>query len=155
MSEPGPADKIGDSDATELASARTGLAFERTMIAADRTLMAIVRTALALIGFGFTINTVFRQLAERGVLAGAQTTGRRLGMALLALGILMLAMGIVSHMRFFLHLRRRRQHLLDLRLIHGTTHYNPTPTFVSAALLLSLGIAVLATIILRLRHLPR
>jgi putative membrane protein len=141
---------IGGSEATELASARTGLALERTLMAGDRTLMAIVRTSLALIGFGFTISTVFRQLAERHLLVGAQTTGRRLGLALLALGILMLAMGLISHVRFFLSLVRRRQHLLQLRLLHGMRHYNPTPTFVGAALLLAIGVVAMASVTLRI-----
>lgn len=140
---------IGGSATTELASQRTGLAFERTMIAADRTLMAIVRTALSMIGFGFTINQVFQQLAAKGLLVGAQTMGRRVGLALLALGIVLLIMGIISHLRFYVNLRRRRRHLLDLRLLHGVTHYNPTPSFVAAALLLGLGIVVLVSVTLR------
>jgi len=140
---------IGGSATTELASHRTGLAFERTIMGADRTLMGIVRTALSMIGFGFTINQVFRQLAAKGLLVGAQTTGRRLGLALLALGVLLLMMGIVSHVRFFVNLRHRRRHLLGLRLLHGATRYNPTPTFVAAALLLALGLVTLVTITLR------
>jgi putative membrane protein len=137
---------IDGSANTELASNRTGLAFERTLIAADRTLMAIVRTSLSLIGFGFTINQVFRQLAVRHVLASGQTTGRRLGLALLALGIVFLLLGIISHARFFKDLMRRRRRLLDQHLLHGITPYNPTPTFVAAALLLALGIVTLAAI---------
>jgi uncharacterized membrane protein YidH (DUF202 family) len=108
--------------------------------------MAIVRTSLSLIGFGFTINQVFRELAGRHVLAGGQTTGRRLGLALLALGILFLLLGIISHAWFFRDLMRRRRWLLDQHLLHGITPYNPTPTFVAAALLLALGIVTLAAI---------
>lgn len=140
---------IGGSAQSELASNRTGLAFERTMMGADRSLMAIVRTALAMIGFGFTISQVFRQLAARHLLVGAETMGRRIGVALLALGVLLLVMGIISHARFFLNLKRRRRHLLDLHLLHGATHYNPTPSFVAAALLLALGLVALVAVTFR------
>lgn len=139
---------IGGSAQTELASNRTGLAFERTMMGADRTLMAIVRTALSMIGFGFTIAQIFQELAARRLLLHAQTTARHVGLALLALGILLLLMGIVSHARFFSNLKRRRRHLLELRLLHGVTHYNPTPTFVAAALLMALGVAALVSVAL-------
>jgi uncharacterized membrane protein YidH (DUF202 family) len=141
---------IGGSEPTELASQRTGLAFERTMMAGDRTLMAIVRTALALIGFGFTMNEVFRQLAARHFLIGANTTGRRLGLAFLALGILLLAMGLVNHFNFFRHLKLRRRRLLELELLHGFVHYRLTPSFVTAALLLAAGLVTMAAVILRL-----
>jgi putative membrane protein len=149
MAEDETSGMIGASPTTELASNRTGLAFERTMMGADRTLMAVVRTALSMIGFGFTINQVFRQLAAKHLLVGAETTGRRIGAALLALGILLLAMGITSHLRFFRNLKHRRRHLLDLRLLHGATHYDPTPTFIVAALLLALGVAALVSVTFR------
>lgn len=150
MSDDHPSETIGGSATTELASNRTGLAFERTLMGADRTLMAIVRTALSLIGFGFTITTIFRQIAEKHLLAGAQTTGRRLGLMLLILGILLLVMGIGSHVRFFRHLMQRRRHLLDLRLLHGETRYSTTPTFITAVLLLAVGVVTLASVIFRL-----
>ena len=74
MSEDHTSEMIGGSASTELASNRTGLAFERTMMGADR-LMAIVRTALAMIGFGFTITQIFRQLAAKHLLADAERMG--------------------------------------------------------------------------------
>jgi putative membrane protein len=141
---------IGGSASAELASARTGVAFERTMMSADRTLMAIVRTALSLIGFGFTLNSVFRQIAEKHLLEGAQTTGRRLGLALLILGVLLLVAGIISHVSFFRSLMRRRQRLLDMQLLHGFDHYSMTPTFLTASLLLIVGVATLVSVILRM-----
>lgn len=149
MSETDNSEMIGGSATTELASNRTGLAFERTLMSGDRTLMAIVRTALSMIGFGFTINQVFRQLAQRGIVVDAEHIGRRLGAALLALGILLLVMGLISHARFFLGLMRRRRRLIDLKLLHGFTHYNPTPTFVTAALLLALGVAAMTVVVFR------
>jgi putative membrane protein len=142
-----PEELIGGSASSELASARTGLALERTLIAADRTLLAIVRTSLSLIAFGFTINEVFRQLADRHMLEGAQLAGRRLGLALLALGIVLLAGGIVSHFFFFRDLLFRRRRLLGMRLLHGHTPYSATPTFIAASLLLALGVFAMVSIV--------
>jgi putative membrane protein len=150
MSDDHSSETIGGSATTELASNRTGLAFERTLMGADRTLMAIVRTALSLIGFGFTITTIFREIAEKHLLPGAQATGRRLGLTLLILGVLLLVMGIGSHVRFFRDLMHRRRRLLDLRLLHGETRYSVTPTFITAALLLVVGLATLLSVTLRL-----
>lgn len=46
------------------------LAHERTILAQERTLMAWVRTSLSLIGFGFTIFKVFRDLHKDSMLPG-------------------------------------------------------------------------------------
>jgi putative membrane protein len=150
MSDDGEAGMIGGSATTELASSRTGLALERSMMGADRTLMAIVRTALSLIGFGFTINQVFRQLAAKGLLIGAERTGRRLGAALLALGVLLLVMGLIGHVRFYRNLKQRRRRLLELGLLHGVDHYRATPTLITAALLLALGLVTLLSLMFRI-----
>jgi putative membrane protein len=149
MSDEEKTGMIGGSARSELASNRTGLAFERTVMGADRTLMAIVRTALSLIGFGFTLNQAFRQLAERGLLEAADKSGRRLGAALLALGVLLLATGLISHVRFFRTLKQRRQRLLELGLLHGMIHYRATPTFITAALLLGLGLFAFVSVVFR------
>jgi putative membrane protein len=149
MSDEEEAGMVGGSAATELGSNRTGLAFERTMMGADRTLMAIVRTALSLIAFGFTINQVFRQLAAMHLM-GADRTGRRLGAALLALGVLLQVMGLISHVRFYRSLQQRRRRLLELGLLHGLVHYHATPTFITAALLLGVGLAALFSVMFRI-----
>lgn len=151
MSDDEEAGMIGGSATNELASHRTGLAFERTLMGADRTLMAIVRTALTLIGFGYTINEILRQLAARRMLAGVDRTGRHLGVALLGLGVLLLVMGLVGHARFYIALKRRRRWLLQLHLLHGFDHYRPTPTFITAVLLLGIGLVALISVVFRLR----
>jgi putative membrane protein len=150
MSDDGETGMIGGSATTELASSRTGLALERTMMGADRTLMAIVRTALSLIGFGFTINQVFRQLAAKGLLVGGERSGRRLGASLLALGVLLLVMGLIGHVRFYRNLKQRRGRLLELGLLHGLDHYRATPTFITAVLLLALGLVTFASLLVRI-----
>ena len=106
---------------TELAARRTGMAFQRTRLAEDRTLMAVIRTALSLIGFGFTIFQFFRTLREREVISSA-TAPRNFGVALVALGVLMLVLGIIYHARFMLGLRRLRKSMSEDGLIHGETN---------------------------------
>ena len=127
---------------TELAARRTGMAFQRTRLAEDRTLMAVIRTALALIGFGFTIFQFFQRLKEQDVIhrAGAP---RQFGLALVAIGILMLALGIVYHVQFMLGLRRLRQSMREEGLIHGETLFPVSLTLVTAILLLIVGLAAI------------
>lgn len=141
---------IGGSASVELSSNRTSLSFERTRMSADRTLMSIVRTALSLIGFGFTLYQVFNQAVLQGLLRDADTVGRRLGIAMLALGILLLTLGIGSHARFGRALTQRRARLFGMHLLHTEIRYDATPTFVVAILLLCIGIAALASIVVRL-----
>src|SRR6202008_1488156 len=126
--------------AADLPSHQIGLAFERTLMGADRTLKASVRTALSLVGFGFAICEVFRQLEAKHLLVGAQLAGRRVGLGMLLLGILLLVMGLLSHIRFFRNLDRRRRELVDLGLLHGAVQYRSLPTFVAGALLFLVGV---------------
>src|SRR5208283_6245952 len=86
---------------TELAARRTGMAFQRTRLAEDRTLMSVIRTSLSLIGFGFTIFQFFQRLREQDVITKA-AAARNFGLALVALGILMLVVGIIYHIQFML-----------------------------------------------------
>lgn len=143
----GAADMIGGSTAQELSSTNTSLSFERTRMGADRTLMGIVRTSLSLIGFGFTIYKVFNDLAIKGVLPDADRMARRLGESLLSLGLLLLILGIASHIYFFRDLTKRRERLFRMGLLHHEITYKATPTFAVAFLLLMVGVAALASII--------
>ena len=129
---------------TELAARRTGMAFQRTRLAEDRTLMAIIRTSLSLIGFGFTIYQFFERLREKDVIARAAAP-RHFGMALVALGVLMLIFGIAYHVQFMLGLRRLRQSMRDEQLIHGATAFPVSLTLITAFLLLAVGLAAIAS----------
>lgn len=142
-------DLIGGSISEELSSANTSLAFERTRMAADSTLLGIIRTSLSLIGFGFTLNQVFSELAVKHVLTDANETARRLGEALLALGLLILIMGIWGHAKFGRELTRRRARLFDMNLLHSPMQYHATPTFLVAFLLLVIGVVAMGSIIFR------
>src|SRR6516225_2361314 len=101
---PEPAESIGH----ELAARRTGMSFQRTRMSADRTLMSVIRTSLSLIGFGFTIAQVFEKLREQDVITKVAAP-RNFGVALIALGILMLVIGIVYHIQFMAGLRHLRE----------------------------------------------
>src|SRR6516162_25667 len=96
---------------------RTGMSFQRTRMAADRTLMAVIRTALSLISFGFTIHTFFGKLKEARVLKGS-AAARNFGESLVLLGVGMLILGILYHVRFMLALRRLRTDMKAESLVH-------------------------------------
>lgn len=124
---------------TELAARRTGMAFQRTRMSADRTLMSVIRTALSLIGFGFTIFQFFRKLKEAELLASTHAP-RNFGEALVLLGILMLALGIVYHLLFMRGLRRTREEMVSTGLVHGQSIFPPSLTLGTALVLLSIGV---------------
>src|SRR5690606_40687971 len=102
-----PSQSTPDGISVELSSRRTGMSFQRTRMSADRTLMSVIRTSLSLIGFGFTIFQFFQKLREANLLASADAA-RNFGTALVALGILVLLVGIVYHVMFMYGLRRER-----------------------------------------------
>jgi putative membrane protein len=133
---------------TELSASRTSLAFERTRMGSDRTLMATLRTSLSLISFGFTIYQILGKAS--GVLPRASETARNVGLSLLVLGLVVLAMGIVSHSTFDRELARRRTRLYEEQLLHQAPQYRMTPTYISAVALLVIGLATLGSILLRM-----
>lgn len=124
--------------ATELASHRTGLSLQRTRMSADRTLMSIIRTALSLISFGFTIYQLLGKLALAGS-ADMTPSARRFGIALVVLGVLMLAGGIATHLKFMIALRHERRQLVSGGLLSRDSIFPLSLTLVTAVLLLALG----------------
>lgn len=129
---------------TELAARRTGMSFQRTRMAEDRTLMAVIRTSLSLIGFGFTIYQFFQRLRDQNVITKAAAP-RHFGVALVALGVLMLILGIAYHVQFMLGLRRLRELMREEGLIHGETVFPVSLTLITAFLLLVVGVAAIAS----------
>ena len=128
---------------------RTGMSFQRTRLSAERTLMSVIRTSLSLISFGFTINLVFRKRAETGVLTGS-AAARNFGIALVLLGIAMLIIGVVFHVRFMTELRSERKAMTANGLIHGESSYPPSMTLVAALLLLVLGLVAIVSMVYRI-----
>lgn len=147
MTEPAIASKSPSGDiSTELSSRRTGMSFQRTRLSADRTLMSVIRTSLSLIGFGFTIFQFFQKLKDQSVLTGT-APARNFGMALVLLGVAMLVIGIVYHIRFMLGLRNVREEMRADGLIHGESQFPTSLTLITAILLLLIGVAAIGSMV--------
>jgi putative membrane protein len=142
--EPGP--KNADEMSVELSSRRTGMSFQRTRMSADRTLMSVIRTSLSLIGFGFTIYQVFRTMAEAKVLTVGIEAPRNFGVSLIAIGMVMLVLGIGYHLSFMYGLRRERNRLALEGLIHAESGFPASLTMIVAFLLLILGAVAIASV---------
>lgn len=134
---------------TELASHRTGMSLHRTRMSADRTLMSIIRTSLSLIGFGFTIFQFFVHLRSSNIMDGASQAPRRFGLALVFLGIVMLAIGIVYHLQFMIGLRSERRYLADRGLIPTTVRFPLSLQATIAFLLLLVGLLAIVSMALK------
>jgi putative membrane protein len=145
MSEPEVQGRGADATSVELSMRRTGMSFQRTRMSADRTLMSIIRTSLSLISFGFTIYQVFTKMREAGALSGAGAA-RNFGVALVLLGIGMLALGIVYHLLFMLELRSQRSEMARQGLVHGKSRFPPSLTLITAVVLLCIGCIAIAGI---------
>lgn len=130
----------------ELSSRRTGLSFQRTRMSADRTLMSVIRTSLSLIGFGFTIFQVFQKAYEAQIVKSAYAA-RNFGMALVVLGILMLALGIVYHVQFMLGLRHLRAQMKLEGSIHGESTFPVSLTLIVAFTLFLIGLFAIVSMV--------
>lgn len=137
-----------DKISVELSSRRTGMSFQRTRMSADRTLMSVIRTSLSLISFGFTIFQVFEKLRDQNVLTHA-ASARNFGVTLVALGILMLIVGIIYHLQFMVGLREERKAMTAAGLIHGESKFPPSLTLVTAVILLMIGIFAIVSMVFR------
>jgi putative membrane protein len=122
------------------------MSLQRTRMSADRTLMSVIRTSLSLIGFGFTIFQVFQKAHEAQVLKSS-LAARNFGEALVLLGIAMLILGIVYHLRFMVELRRRREQLTADGLIHGQSEFPVSLTMIVAVALLAIGLFAIASMV--------
>src|SRR5215510_16283971 len=148
---PGISGRQVDSSPATLSSRRTALAFQRTRMSADRTLMAVIRTSLSLIGLGFTIYQFFRYLRETA--GGLQLlrieAPRNFGVALVALGVGLLFMGIWKHIAFMLELRAERKTFVDQGLIPGDDKFPVSITLITATLLLAIGLVAIVGMAMR------
>lgn len=130
---------------TELAARRTGMSFQRTRMSADRTLMSVIRTSLSLISFGFTIAQVFQKLRDQDLIKGA-APGRNFGLALIALGVAMLIIGIIYHVQFMSGLRRMRESMREQGILHAESVFPVSFTLVTAGVLLLIGVAAIVSV---------
>jgi putative membrane protein len=142
-------DLLGDDASTELSSNRTAMSFQRTRASLDRTLMSVVRTSLSLIGFGFTLFQVFHSLINKVPGAVPTHAPRNMGLSLIALGVLLLVLGLINHVTSSKHLQARRERLRELGLIRHAEPLGPSTITVIAMLLLLIGVLCFASILLR------
>jgi putative membrane protein len=110
--------------------------------------MSVIRTSLSLIGFGFTIAQVFEKLREQDVITKIAAP-RNFGVALIALGILMLVIGIVYHIQFMAGLRHLRESMREEGLVHGETAFPVSFTLITALILLIIGVAAIVSLAFR------
>ncbi|KRA46307.1 hypothetical protein ASD72_03580 [Pseudoxanthomonas sp. Root630] len=135
------------SDRTDMSMRRTGMSFQRTRMSAERTLMSIMRTALSLIGFGFTIFQVFSKLLHLPDIQLGANAPRNFGVAMVALGLLMLTLGIVYHLNFMKGLRHERNQMIQEGLLHGQSAYPVSLTLITAGLLWMLGLLAIVSMV--------
>lgn len=135
------------SERSEMSMRRTGMSFQRTRMSADRTLMSIMRTALSLISFGFTIFQVFSRLIHETDLQLASNAPRNFGVAMVALGIFALTLGIIYHLNFMKALRQERKQMVQQGLVHGDSPYPISATLITAGLLWLLGLFAIVSMV--------
>jgi putative membrane protein len=136
--------------ADRMAATRTELAFQRTRIAVDRTMMAFMRTSVSLIGFGFTIFSIFRTLADEAIL-GSRVPPRApgiFGLAFVVMGVVLLALAIYGDVKFMRNLRAQRERLIETGLIDGLEPLPRSLAAVGALLLLFVGLVAIGAILL-------
>jgi len=136
-----------EEESVELSARRTGMSFQRTSHSADRTLMSVIRTSLSLIAFGFTISQFFEHLVHAQVLSAGHESTRRFGGALVALGIVMLVVGIAYHLSFMRGLRHEGIQLADEGLIHDGLRYPVSRTLIGAVVLVVIGAFAIVSIV--------
>jgi putative membrane protein len=119
-------------------------------MSSDRTLMSVVRTSLSLIGFGFTIFQFFHTLNTDYLAQGLPPRAPRLfGGALVALGIMLLVLGILEHLRETRSRRARRTRLYQAGLVRHVEPVKPSYVLVVAILLLLVGVLSFLSIAFR------
>ncbi|APG06529.1 hypothetical protein BJI69_12850 [Luteibacter rhizovicinus DSM 16549] len=116
------------------------MSFQRTRMSTDRTLMSVMRTSISLISFGFTIGQFFERLRTSKILPQESHAPRNFGVALVALGIFMLVLGIIYHLHYMRTLRHERLAMTREGLIHGETPYPVSMTLLVAVVMLLLGV---------------
>jgi uncharacterized membrane protein YidH (DUF202 family) len=137
------------TERTEMSMRRTGMSFQRTRMSAERTLMSVIRTSLSLISFGFTIFQVFEKARDQSLITHAAAP-RNFGIALVALGIMMLIVGIIYHVQFMLGLRAERDAMKAEGLIHGESRYPPSFTLITALVLLLIGVFAIVSMLFQI-----
>jgi len=123
-------------DAHKPRDLRIPAALVRTALSSEQTLMSWVRTSLSLFTFGFSIAQFFQYLARQS--EGISENPRRLGIALIVVGVLTLIVAIIEHVQ-------RIRRLEEEGLPADSKSFLPLG---SAAALLVMGLTALVTVFL-------
>jgi putative membrane protein len=126
------------------------MSFQRTRLSADRTLMSVIRTSLSLISFGFTIFQFFKKFQPDDMPVDGPGPARNFGTTLVFLGIAMLFIGIIYHLRFMMGLRDQRKSMIAAGLIHGESKFPPSLTLITAVLLLAIGVIAIFSMVFQI-----
>jgi putative membrane protein len=123
-------------------------AWLRTRMGLESTFLAWIRTAVSLIGFGFTIVQFFERLRGMETSTGRVMNAsmpRNLGLTLIAAGIGALVVSMVQYHRQMKYLWSKA--FSPIAGIADKPHQ--TPAFVSACVLLLVGIAAFMSVFFR------
>jgi putative membrane protein len=127
---------------TELEIAR-----ERELRDVERTMISIVQASISMIGFGFTIHAFLGNVDAAGMVSvDLDQVARRVGLALVTLGLVNLAWGTWNQLAQVRVIRRRYPVFVEAR---GPSAYSARPTFFVASLLLIIGVAAFASMVAR------
>ncbi len=86
---------------------RLPAALVRTVLSSEQTLMSWVRTSVSMFTFGFSIATFFQYMALKQEDADFSAGPRRLGLALICVGLLMLVLAMADHARMIRQMRKQ------------------------------------------------
>lgn len=137
IDEPQPASAGEAFSAAEVANDfRVRGALVRTAMSSEQSLMSWIRTSVSLYTFGFAITQFFYYMAGQQETAQLSAGPRRLGLALVATGVLAVLLGTIEHVARIRTLRK-------IGLPANVQSYLP---FGSAGAFLLIGIAVLVGI---------
>jgi putative membrane protein len=126
----------GQDRAAQVMKSLSDLALVRTAFSSGRSLMSWIRTSVSLYGFGFSISKFidYLELQQQGT--HFSTGLRRLGIALICMGVVALALAMAEHWQ-----RVRRMRAL------GLPPESPVLLPVAAAgVLIGIGLATLITL---------
>ena len=117
---------------------RHAAALVRTALSSEQTLMSWVRSSLSLFTFGFSITQFFYFLAQNQEDPELASGPRRLGIALIVVGIVVLVLGLLEHIK-------RIQHLKEEGLPKDAGSFLPLGSTVA---ILTIGVVALACVFL-------
>ena len=132
-----PEEKQSDAPGTPR-DLRLPAALVRTALSSEQTLMSWVRTSLSMFAFGFSITQFFYYLEQQQEDSHFSGGPRRLGISLIGVGILVLVLAVVEHVK-------RIQKMKEQGLPADAGSFLPIG---STAAILTIGIVALVSVFL-------